>query len=400
MSLDTVLSLPKGTLLSSEEYKKIASNILLNPLATEDVINALKAVPKGEQPMDLIFAVKYEDSLNYRKYTTKAYRAIVQQILEADVFIPVFFGHQNPEQQGFEARQIAGSVIGAFLDEQAGVIYYRIIPDASDENKDIRRWIRNKQINALSIWGYTASDTVQDGIEIIDDFFLLSVDLVPPLTQGQENVGLVISEITKKRTKVPFNKNKMESDMANNEMQLKDVSNLQLTSEMASRLKDGRMSARIAVGEMTGAGLAEEAELQQKTAKVQELQAILDDFLKKLQALGFKDFEELLSYVTKTKKEAEEMKQKEDFEKVKSEIFHSKGLLKDNKPTGVMHSLVEKWAMLTVGMSRAEMEKSIDKVLTDEGFKRMASENVGAEGRTVGSSNAIGSEAENEVYTI
>ena len=411
MELDKISSLPRGTLLNIEDYKKIASSIELNPIATEAVISSLKQVPKGEPPMDLIFAIKYEDSLNNRRYTTKAYQSIVQQILSTDVFIPVCFGHQNPEVAHFDARKIVGSVIGAHLDERGGIIYYRIIPDASESNADIRRWLRNKQINALSIWGYAVSENVEDGIEVIDDFILLSVDLVPPLTEGQENIGLIISESrrlalypkgenNKNITNIDKTNNIEEGNMPNNEINLKELTNLQLTGEIACRLREGRMSLKMALGEMDGTGVASEEDLHSKEALVQDLQKEVADLLQKVKDAGFKDFEELLNYAIEAKKVAQEMQEKADFEKIKGEIMQAKGLIKDGKPTGAMAGFVDKWATLNIGMSRSEMEASIDKVIKDEHFIHLAGESAGAEPRNAGSGDKLDSESSAEEYTI
>ena len=404
MALEKLLSLPRGTLISSEEYKSIAGQIRLNPMATPEMIQNLKAVPEGEKPMDLIFAIKYEYSANYRKYTTNAYRNVVEQILKTDVFIPVHYGHQNPETAAFDARDIVGSVIGAYLDEGAGIIYYRIIPDASKKCEDIRRWLRNRQINALSIWGFTSTENVKDGIEIVDDFFLLSVDLVPPFCEGQENVGLVISEKNKgdEPGRIAQNMDKTNIDKGENmvDLQLKDVSNSQLTGEMSSRLKDGRMSVKRVLGEMEGAGLASSDELSQMVAQVQELAKETEAYLKRVQDAGFKDFDELLSFAIDAKKKETEKQEQADFEKTKKEAMESKGLIdKEGKPTGAMAGFVEKWAGLKVGMNISEMLGAIDKVITDKDIIKMAGESAGGEPHNVGSQGSPVANAE-EVYSI
>lgn len=408
--LEKILELPRGTLLSLEEYKKVASRIELNPMATEEMIKSLKKVPEGEQTMDLIFAIKYEDSLNYRKYTDNAYKSIVKQILETDVFIPVCYGHPNPETAHFDARNIVGSVIGAHLDTSEGIVYYRIIPDASEQNADIRRWLRNRQINALSIWGYGYTKDTQDGIEIIDDFILLSVDLVPPLTEGQENVALVISEknrsLANKPSKANNKKHISESNnirsdnMGHNDLSLQGISNSQLAGEMAFRLKEGQMKLKMAIAEMEGTGLASEEDLNLKQYQVQELQKEAEELLAKIKEAGFNDFEELLKFAVEAKKHEQETKESADFEKIRNEIMEAKGLIKDGKATGAMAGFVEKWAVLNKGMSRAEMEASIDKVIKDEHFIRLAGESVGAEARLTGEAEQLGSEKETEVYTI
>ena len=380
MELKNILSLQKGTLLNKKDYSEVVAKIPLNPIATPEVIENLKKVPNDETPLDLIFAVKFEISKNNRQYSIDAYKNIVSQILTSDVFIPVCYGHQDKERVSWEGRKIVGSVIGALLDETAGVVYYRIIPDASESNKDIRRWIRNKQINAISIWGFSDSELNAEGLELIKDFSLLSVDLVPPLSEGQENIALVIGEsYDRNNNRIIDNpKNDKELKMEEEKFDIKNVSNEALQAEMTSRIKDGRISLKTIAGEMKGrflTGEEVEASDEEKASLQKELQAILE----KAKNLGFKSVDELFDFASSTLKKFEEEKAQGEFNSLKNEVLKEKGLIENGKPKNKIASFIDRYAPIKQGMNREEIKAVVEKMLADKELQALgvADRNVG-----------------------
>ena len=380
MELKNILSLQKGTLLNKKDYSEVVAKIPLNPIATPEVIENLKKVPNDETPLDLIFAVKFEISKNNRQYSIDAYKNIVSQILTSDVFIPVCYGHQDKERVSWEGRKIVGSVIGALLDETAGVVYYRIIPDASESNKDIRRWIRNKQINAISIWGFSDSELNAEGLELIKDFSLLSVDLVPPLSEGQENIALVIGEsYDRNNNRIIDNpKNDKELKMEEEKFDIKNVSNEALQGEMTSRIKDGRISLKTIAGEMKGrflTGEEVEASDEEKASLQKELQAILE----KAKNLGFKSVDELFDFASSTLKKFEEEKAQGEFNSLKNEVLKEKGLIENGKPKNKIASFIDRYAPIKQGMNREEIKAVVEKMLADKELQALgvADRNVG-----------------------
>ena len=380
MELKNILSLQKGTLLNKKDYSEVVAKIPLNPIATPEVIENLKKVPNDETPLDLIFAVKFEISKNNRQYSIDAYKNIVSQILTSDVFIPVCYGHQDKERVSWEGRKIVGSVIGALLDETAGVVYYRIIPDASESNKDIRRWIRNKQINAISIWGFSDSELNAEGLELIKDFSLLSVDLVPPLSEGQENIALVIGEsYDRNNNRIIDNpKNNKELKMEEEKFDIKNVSNEALQGEMTSRIKDGRISLKTIAGEMKGrflTGEEVEASDEEKASLQKELQAILE----KAKNLGFKSVDELFDFASSTLKKFEEEKAQGEFNSLKNEVLKEKGLIENGKPKNKIASFIDRYAPIKQGMNREEIKAVVEKMLADKELQALgvADRNIG-----------------------
>ena len=380
MGLKNILSLQKSTLLNKKDYSEVVAKIPLNPIATPEVIENLKKVPNDETPLDLIFAVKFEISKNNRQYSIDAYKNIVSQILTSDVFIPVCYGHQDKERVSWEGRKIVGSVIGALLDETAGVVYYRIIPDASESNKDIRRWIRNKQINAISIWGFSDSELNAEGLELIKNFSLLSVDLVPPLSEGQENIALVIGEnYDRNNNRIIDNpKNDKEFKMEEEKFDIKNVSNEALQGEMTSRIKDGRISLKTIASEMKGHFLTgEEVETgeEEKANLKKELQALLE----KAKSLGFKSVDELFDFASSTLKKFEEEKAQGEFNSLKAEVLKEKGLIENGKPKNKIASFIDRYAPIKQGMNREEIKAVVEKMLADKELQALevADRNVG-----------------------
>ncbi|MGP1594723.1 MAG: hypothetical protein ACTTH8_05715 [Treponema sp.] len=116
---------------------------------------------------------------------SSAYESIANRILTAKTFVPCGYGHQSQDEVKYEGRDFYGTVIGVLLDTKAKKVYYRIIPDKGDHAEKIRRWLKNKQIGAVSIWGFpTYTDHTKT---VVADYNLLSVDFVPPFTEGQHN---------------------------------------------------------------------------------------------------------------------------------------------------------------------------------------------------------------------
>ena len=393
-----------SSILDKEKYEKMVKKIPINPIVTEKLLQELKSYPEGEPPLDLIFVIKYKDSSNNRVYTTQCYRNIVEQILHSSVIIPVCYGHQSTEEFNYKARPIVGSVIGAFLDEKNELIYYRIIPDASANNADIRRWLRNKQLNALSIWGIPDSQINNDGVEVINDFILRSIDLVPPLSEGQENVDLIRGEQVTNHNQNNFNSannNGIENNNKEKKMEENNVRTLDnnvLLSEVKARLLDGRLANEKANSELESAGFISSKLLEEVKVKNASYEQERNKIFDELKELNITTIEGLLDFIRQKKEADKTQKEKEDFDKNFSEVMNEKGLIKDGKPTGAMTEYVIKWAGCNVGMSKGEMMSRIDKVLNDDHFKKSATANIGSPNMDIkGDGNG---QSEEVIYSI
>ena len=209
---------------------------------------------------------------------------------------------------------------------------------------------------------------------------------MPPLSEGQENIGLFVGEqgnnkINEKKDSNSANKDGTENNNKErnmNENDVKTIDNNVILSELKSRLLDGRLATEKAASELESAGFVSSKlldEIKQKNASYEVERLKIFDELKEL---NITTIEGLVEFIKKQKQADKEGKEKEEFEKNYNEVLQEKGLIKDGKPTGTMHEFVIKWAGCNVGMSKGEMASRVDKVLNDEHFKKSATANIGS----------------------
>ena len=398
-----------GEMLSEAEAKTMRERIPLNPLATPEMIAELKG---EDDPLDCIFAVEYRKSKSGVEYLDSAYEHIVETILTSTVFVPSGYGHQSQEAFFFEGRDLYGSVIGALLDKEAGKIYYRIIPDKGEDAKDIRRWLKNKQINAVSIWGIpTYAD---ESRKTVIDYALRSVDFVPPLSEGQRNesaIGqmedisfyerqekihtalrehykdyvftedfyddFVIGEYENQLYKIPY---RMQNDTVTvgaaqkvrrvveykpmeEKMEITSIPNDELTAEIARRTKNGLLSAQAVAGEM-GVKL-EDAQ------KMKDLEAASNELAELKKAAGEMALTDAINFAKKAKEEEKAEAAKKAFGEMVEAVKAEKGLIKDGKPFGEMAAMVDKFCRFETGMSKEQVAGEMDRVINDADIQKM-----------------------------
>ncbi|MGI5085502.1 hypothetical protein [Treponema putidum] len=417
----------KGEMLIGDEAKDLIAKIPLNPLATPEMIKALK---HEKEPLDCVFTVDYRQGGN-GTYADSAFESIANKILTSPVFVPACYGHQSQEAFYYEGREIYGSVIGVLLDKVNEKIHYRIIPDKGDHAEKIRRWLKNKQINAVSIWGIPTYDST--GAMVID-YNLRSIDFVPPFTEGQKNsvhVGemdvshselhdklrivlnekyknyvyseeiyddYVIAEKDNQLYKIPYSLTDdkvnlgaakkvrritkyepMEVEMEN----ITNVTNDELLAEITKRTKDGRMSALAVAGEMN-------LKLED-TQKVASLEASVKEFDELKKAAGEMSIADAISIAKKAKETEKSENEKKAFGEMVETVKVEKGLIKDGKPTGEMAAMVDKFARLEQGMTKEQIAGEMDRVINDADIQKMvqakaAQEPIGEMGNKTGGS--------------
>ncbi len=365
-------NLQKQVRLSKAEYEKRVASIPLNKAVNEDLLKRLKNVPPGEEALDIIIGVSYSKSRNDRVYTDECMRSIQKQILNSDVIIPMHYGHQNPATFAYEARAIVGSVVGAYLDDEEKMIYYRIIPDCGDGSRDIRRQIRNRQINAVSIWGLAQTETGEGGVDIVTDFELRSVDFVPPRCEGQRNEELVLGEA--KRAGVQFEIEKeagiqlnIEKKKEEEKVESVDYSKLDTEKMEAELLKRRRQAASSASKEETA---TRQGVALQKAEEGAELASLKE----KMRRAGFASFDELFQFVTKQRESVEKARQEEAFKKLYHDEKRRAGLLDENgEVTGEMSVFVDRYAGCSFDDDAISIREKIEKVMGDEDLRRLIS---------------------------
>lgn len=403
-----------GEMLSEAEAKTMISRIRLNPLATPEMIAELKG---DTDPLDCIFAVDYRKSKSGVEYLDTAYEHIVETILTSNVFIPSGYGHQSQEAFFYEGRELYGSVIGALLDKEAGKVYYRIIPDKGAHAEKIRRWLKNKQINAVSIWGIpTYADERK---KTVIDYALRSVDFVPPLSEGQHNesaIGqmagmsfdeqkqkirvalqerykdyvftedfyddFVIGEYDNQLYKISYSiqndavilsaaqkvRRVVEYKHEEEEMELASIANDELTAEIARRTKNGLLSAQVVAGEM-GVKL-EDAQ------KMKDLEAASNELAELKKAAGEMAVTDAIAFAKKANEAEKAEAEKKAFGEMVEAVKAEKGLIKDGKPTGEMAALVDKFCHFEAGMSKAQIAGEMDRVMNDADIQKLVQGNT------------------------
>ena len=403
-----------GEMLSEAEAKTMISRIRLNPLATPEMIAELKG---DTDPLDCIFAVDYRKSKSGVEYLDTAYEHIVETILTSNVFIPSGYGHQSQEAFFYEGRELYGSVIGALLDKEAGKVYYRIIPDKGAHAEKIRRWLKNKQINAVSIWGIpTYADERK---KTVIDYALRSVDFVPPLSEGQHNesaIGqmagmsfdeqkqkirvalqerykdyvftedfyddFVIGEYDNQLYKISYSiqndavilsaaqkvRRVVEYKHEEEEMELASIANDELTAEIARRTKNGLLSAQAVAGEM-GVKL-EDAQ------KMKDLEAASNELAELKKAAGEMAVTDAIAFAKKANEAEKAEAEKKAFGEMVEAVKAEKGLIKDGKPTGEMAALVDKFCHFEAGMSKAQIAGEMDRVMNDADIQKLVQGNT------------------------
>ena len=425
-----------GEMLSEVEAKTMISRIPLNPLATPQMIAALKG---DTDPLDCIFSVEYRKSKSGVEYLDTAYEHIVETILTSAVFIPSGYGHQSQEAFFYEGRDLYGTVIGALLDKEAGKVYYRIIPDKGEHAEKIRRWLKNKQINAVSIWGIpTYADERK---KTVIDYALRSVDFVPPLSEGQHNesaVGqmkdisfyerqekirtalrehykdyvftedfyddYVIGEYKNQLYKIPYSiqndtvifgaaqkvRRVVEYKHEEEKMEITSIPNDELTAEIARRTKTGLLSAQAVAGEM-GVKL-EDAQ------KLKGLEAASSELAELKKAAGEMALTDAIAFAKKAKEEEKAEAAKKALGEMVNAVKAEKGLTKDGKPTGEMAAMVDKFCHFEAGMTKEQVAGEMERVMNDADIQKLV------QGKTatapVGQMAGAGAKSEPEVYEI
>lgn len=425
-----------GEMLSEVEAKTMISRIRLNPLATPEMIAELKG---DVDPLDCIFAVEYRKSKSGVEYLDAAYEHIVETILTSTVFIPSGYGHQSQEAFFYEGREIYGTVIGALLDKEAGKVYYRIIPDKGEQAEKIRRWLKNKQINAVSIWGIpTYADERK---KTVVDYALRSVDFVPPLSEGQHNESAigqmngmsfnererkirdalrerykdyvftedfyddyVIGEYKNQLYKIPYSiqndtvifgaaqkvRRVVEYKLQEVEMELASITNDELTAEIARRTKTGLLSAQAVAGEM-GVKL-EDAQ------KMKALEAASSELAELKKAAGEMALTDAIAFAKQAKEAEKEDAAKKVFGEMIETVKAEKGLTKDGKPIGAMAALVDKFCHFETSMSKEQIAGEMDRLMNDADIQKLV------QGKTatapVGQMAGADAKSEPEVYKI
>lgn len=135
----------------------------------------MEALKDGDDdPLEVIMAVPAGKSTRGWNYTSNALNSIVGEVNSTG--LPGFLGHQKSENVATEFPTPVTHWIGAKMEN--GTAYFRGLIDKSAT--DLKRWIRGKAINQVSIFGYPQleQNTVTGETDVID-YKGLSIDWTP-----------------------------------------------------------------------------------------------------------------------------------------------------------------------------------------------------------------------------
>lgn len=142
------------------------------PVANWADIDALKG--DDTDPLEVIMSIPAGKSTRGWNYTSNALNSIVGEVNSTG--LPGFLGHQKAENVATEFPTPVTHWIGAKMEN--GTAYFRGLIDKSAG--DLKRWIRGKAINQVSIFGYPQlqQNSVTGETDVID-YKGLSIDWTP-----------------------------------------------------------------------------------------------------------------------------------------------------------------------------------------------------------------------------
>lgn len=142
------------------------------PIANWADIDALKG--DDTDPLEVVMSVPAGKSTRGWNYTINALNSIVGEVNSTG--LPGFLGHQKAENVATEFPTPVTHWIGAKMENN--VAYFRGLVDKSAT--DLKRWIRGKAINQVSIFGYPQLEqNTITGETDVTDYKGLSIDWTP-----------------------------------------------------------------------------------------------------------------------------------------------------------------------------------------------------------------------------
>lgn len=142
------------------------------PVANWADIDALKG--DDTDPLEVVMSVPAGKSTRGWNYTSNALNSIVGEVNSTG--LPGFLGHQKAENIATEFPTPVTHWIGAKMENN--VAYFRGLIDKSAT--DLKRWIRGKAINQVSIFGYPQLEqNTITGETDVTDYKGLSIDWTP-----------------------------------------------------------------------------------------------------------------------------------------------------------------------------------------------------------------------------
>ncbi|ACV64899.1 hypothetical protein Dtox_4232 [Desulfofarcimen acetoxidans DSM 771] len=156
------------------------------PLASGVDLTTLKN--DDEDPLEVVVEVPTGRSKRGWNYKPEAIQAIVKHVQEKT--LSGFLGHQKPEDVDSEFKPPVTHWVGAIWKDGKG--YFRGVVDAAAN--DLKRWIRSKRVNQVSIFGVPKLVKVAGETQVVD-YLPMSIDWTPLDRAGMPTRIVAVGEM-------------------------------------------------------------------------------------------------------------------------------------------------------------------------------------------------------------
>lgn len=303
------------------------------PLAPGVDLTALKA--GDEDPVEVVIEVPTGRSKRGWNYKSSAIDAIVRYVQEKT--LSGFLGHQKPEDVDSEFKTPVTHWVGAVWKDNKA--YFRGVVDLAA--KDLKRWIKSKRINQVSIYGIPKLVKVAGETNVVD-YIPLSIDWTPLDRAGMPTRIVAIGEMDQIIGGVETVNYQEMLAMLKKMLTNKEITLGQLAGEMG-------WTASALAGEL-------DAKWYQETKSNSE---ILDKVREALGVTGEMDL------VTRAKEAYTALDEKK--KSGQAELIDQ--VIKEKVSGEIAQSLVMKMLTVPEGATKEQVAGEIDKVLNDQALK-------------------------------
>jgi len=305
------------------------------PTAPEVDLTALKA--GDDDPMEVVVEVPTGRSKRGWNYKPEAIQAIVKRVQEKT--LSGFLGHQKQEDLESEFKPPVTHWIGSVWKDGKG--YFRGVIDSGA--KDLKRWLRSKRINQVSIFGYPKLLNVNGETQVVD-YIPLSIDWTPLNRAGMPTAVVSMGEI----------------DVINSKGGQEPMKWKELIAQLKSMLASGEVTRAQVIGEMGWKAAEVAGELDASWLKeIENNEELLKNIREAMAIAGEMD---VLASVKEAYKALEEKKKASRTELIEN-------VVKEKVIGEMAQSLVLKMLIVPEGATKEQVAGEIDKILNDPALK-------------------------------
>lgn len=304
------------------------------PLAPGVDVNALKT--GDTEPMEVVVEIPAGKSKRGWNYKPQALQKIVGEVMSQG--LPGFLGHQKAEDVDTQFPQPVTHWVGGMWKD--GKAFFRGVVDKSAP--DLKRWIKSKVVNTVSIFGIPKLQQSAGEIEVVD-YKALSIDWTPLGRAGMPTKVVSIGE--------------MDEILGGGEITM-------TWREILAKLNAMRMNKEVTVAQIIGEmGLTAEQIAGEMDSKwLDEVKKAVETLGKVKETLGITGEMDVVA-LAKEAHTALEEKRKSDHGKLVDEAI-------GEKVSGEMaKDLLKRMLVVPANATKEQIAGEIDKLLGDEKLK-------------------------------